>query len=823
MKQILLSIAFSLSFTLISAQSTDLNIELLSNVEMPETGNDIWGFVDNNGIEYAIMGTRAATRVFSLEDPTNPIERIVIPGAAGTWRDIKSFGNYAYVTADQGQDGLLIIDMTNAPDNIEFKFWKPDLAEEFDQIQIQIDTILDEEMMIDTIIVDTIPIFIDKCHNLYIDDNGICYLAGCASSNLPNGVIDGVILLDLVTDPLNPTFIANQDNRYAHDVMAQDDRMYTSDINNGIFSVYDITDPTDPILLATQSTSSNFTHNAWVSEDGNFLFTTDERPFGNVDAYDISDLNDIKFIDEYRPAETKDTPVIPHNTHYHNGYLYVSWYTDGLIVLDAHRPDNLIKVGSYDTFSNEETQGIGFSGLWGAYPFLPSGTILGSDLNSGLYVFNVNEVRASYLEGNVEDESDASPINGANIQIVAANSQTEMSNASGLFKTGYGIAGTYTVNASHPDYHDTTAVVTISEGMVEELTIKMRKKEVFFVSGTVVTDEDGNPISDAVISLISSTRNITDKTDENGFYQIEIFEEEYELHVGAWGYNEKYVGIVSPLTNLENDVELIKGYKDDFVVDLGWASISSATTGAWVRETPIGTSLGGGVTANPGFDNATDLGTMCYVTGNGEGGVGSFDVDEGVVTLYSPIMDLSNIENPVANFDYWWLNGGGEGTPDDKLTIFITDGNEETTVESFDSSQLSNGWVPYQLDIKKYVDDVSNISIGFRTSDGEQGHLVEAAIDVFLITDEVILSTEELLSADFSVFPNPANNIINITSGNDTFNNYKIFSVTGKLINAGNLVNSKANIEVSEFAEGIYYIQLFGNEGRTSAKKVVIK
>ena len=57
-----------------------LNLDLLSNVQFGEDGNDIWGFVDENGTEYAVMGTRTATRIYSLEDPTNPIERYTVFG-----------------------------------------------------------------------------------------------------------------------------------------------------------------------------------------------------------------------------------------------------------------------------------------------------------------------------------------------------------------------------------------------------------------------------------------------------------------------------------------------------------------------------------------------------------------------------------------------------------------------------------------------------------------------------------------------------------------------------------------------------------------------
>ena len=89
------------------------NIELMSHIDFGEGGSGIWGHTDANGIEYAVIGTRQSIRVLSLEDPANPVERLVIPGANNIWREARSWGNYIYVTTE-GPDGITIIDATNA-------------------------------------------------------------------------------------------------------------------------------------------------------------------------------------------------------------------------------------------------------------------------------------------------------------------------------------------------------------------------------------------------------------------------------------------------------------------------------------------------------------------------------------------------------------------------------------------------------------------------------------------------------------------------------------------------------------------------------------
>ena len=80
----------------------------------------------------------------------------------------------------------------------------------------------------------------------------------------------------------------------------------------GLFNVYDVSDKTNPILLNGAETSRRFTHNAWLSDNGKVVFTTDERGNAPVAAYDISDLSDIKFLDEFRPAASIGRGLIPH-------------------------------------------------------------------------------------------------------------------------------------------------------------------------------------------------------------------------------------------------------------------------------------------------------------------------------------------------------------------------------------------------------------------------------------------------------------------------------------------------------------------------------
>ena len=61
----------------------------------------------------------------------------------------------------------------------------------------------------------------------------------------------------------------------------------------GFFAVVDVTNKANPLLLATQTTPTAFTHNTWLSDDHKTLFTTDENNYSFLGAFDISDLSNI--------------------------------------------------------------------------------------------------------------------------------------------------------------------------------------------------------------------------------------------------------------------------------------------------------------------------------------------------------------------------------------------------------------------------------------------------------------------------------------------------------------------------------------------------
>ena len=89
-------------------------------VSLHNTGlNDVWGYVDEQGNEYAIVGTEDGTSIMNVSDPANPFEVFWLPGENSIWRDPSVYGDYAYISTE-AEEGLTIINMSPLPESNVF-------------------------------------------------------------------------------------------------------------------------------------------------------------------------------------------------------------------------------------------------------------------------------------------------------------------------------------------------------------------------------------------------------------------------------------------------------------------------------------------------------------------------------------------------------------------------------------------------------------------------------------------------------------------------------------------------------------------------------
>jgi hypothetical protein len=216
--------------------------------------------------------------------------------------------------------------------------------------------------------------------------------------------------------------------------------------------------------MGTVNTPSNFAHNAWVSNDGTHVYTTDEVSNGYIGAYNVTDPSNMFETDRIRSSTGSD--VIPHNVHVLNDFLITSYYSDGIVIHDAKYPDKLFEVANFDTSPN--FSGSGYNGSWGAYPFLPSGVILASDIEEGLYILNVDYTRAAFLEGVVISATTGMPLFNAKVEILGTGLVTQTA-FDGTYEFGTLLSGTVDIEFSKLGY--VTQVVTGVEIINGEISL----------------------------------------------------------------------------------------------------------------------------------------------------------------------------------------------------------------------------------------------------------------------------------------------------------------------------------------------------------------
>ena len=798
-----------LALASISYGQEDFNLELVSNVDyvVPgqdgEAGNDIWGYVSEDGTEYAIVGTTTNTRIYDLSDPTEPREIAVIAGGRSVWRDMKHWEDHVYVTNDQAPDGLLVIDMSQvATDSIRFQYLNTPIPA-----------------------TDGSMVALERCHNIYIDENGFAYLAGC------RGPMNRAVIFDLKQNKWDPPVVGvhgdGTDNEYAHDLYVKNNIMYSSEISVGVLRLFDVTDKANIEFLGETATSFNFTHNTWVSDDGNYAFTTDELGNAFVDSYDVSDPSNITRLDRFQPLETVGRGVVPHNTHVFGDFLVTSWYTDGIVITDASRPDNMIKVGAYDTWPLGDG---GSNGCWGAYPWLPSGNILANDRGFGLFVLQPNYIKACYLEGTVTDAADGSAIIGVTVEIISQELNEGATNGIGEYKTGLANAGTYDVIFRHPSYNSVEAEAVLENGVLTILDIQMNRPTETVVTGRIISAETGQNIPNGAIIFTNDfeRRDFEMRADASGVFSIDVFQESYEVVAGAWGFLHKEVNAFTPVAGEELVIELEVGYQDDFILDQDWTVSGDAGAGIWVRDVPLGTIFGGNM-SNIGADIEGDFGFKAYVTGNGPGGAGADDVDPaqgaeaGSTILTSPDMDLTIYDNPVVEFKTYFLNSGGNTLPNDNMVISLTDGVTDVILSNFNGDFANTlDWTDFmRFNVETLGLDINNpITISFNATDFLPGHLVEAGLDVFKVVEADLISTEDLTDFDFiSIYPNPTNSVINIDTDLTDISKIMVYNMNGQLIHTSKAVKS---IDVTNYSKGMHTIVIDTNIGKSYSSKVVV-
>jgi len=621
------------------------NMQLLSYMPFEQDCADITGFYQDQR-EFAVIGLQNAASIVDITDPFNPFEIDRIEGSTSIWRDLKYWDRHVYI-GTEAEDGIKVVSM-NDPDN-----------------PILVNTITD----------------VDNSHNIHVDADGYLYIIGADEHD---------VWIYSLSNPANPELVGTWDLQnnetttqgYCHDIEVYNDKLYCAAIYVGYFHIIDVSDKSNPITLTSHFTGFDgvSTHDVAVTEDENYLFTGDENLSGHIKVWDISDYNNINLVDEWFTPEYETHSA--HNLYVKEGtdQLFVSYYADGTRVLDISDPTNLVEIAYYDM---SDLEGLYVSN-WGTYVDLPSGNIISSDIEQGLFILELGGVSIMHEE-----------VLDVDLEL--------------------GIP-----------YVSFSATVESFTGNVEDVTLHYSLDNINW-DDTNMYDNLNNGEYSAVMT----------------FDQANVIVYYYITATNSVGQFSKYPQIEDFVSF--NYGDLIDIFVEDFESETNWYIESDASAGFWEWGIPNGTSEFGGF-GNLEFivqtnEDHTEDGEKCFVTGNAEIEItspGQGDVDGGSTILYSDLYDLSNYNDVLLTYWRWYTNNLGNNPGNDIWNVQVSSNAGLDWVNLEYTTTSLNEWHEKSFVLSNFIDLSSQVQFRFIASDefnegdnGSGGSLVEAALDDF--------------------------------------------------------------------------------------------
>lgn len=393
----LVSFLLIFTYTISLAQSDNMTLMHQYNPPKPIYAgvkfNDVWGFTSANN-EYALIGTATSIDIMRVNSCNNPVVVDTISsnasGAPGSgesviWRDIKTYGSYAYAVCDGCNEGMKIIDLSDVDNgNVSHSVISNDFS---------------------------------SAHNIYIDElNAKLYVCG---GNFGNGI--DLLIYDL-SSPAVPSLCKrinfndpdgaggnpplSTTDFYIHDLYVENNIAYCShgytgmyvwdlsglDCSTGIDN-YSIANEADVKSYSTGAGPTGYNHSSWKSADR--IYLAEEVPTGRPMIVLQETETDLVFKSTFNSklvSSASNLPT-PHNPFVHNDLLYISYYEDGIQVFDISNPDSPTPHAFFDTYSlNNSGNYSGTEGNWGVYPFFNSGCIIANDVTFGTHFLMLGNI-----------------------------------------------------------------------------------------------------------------------------------------------------------------------------------------------------------------------------------------------------------------------------------------------------------------------------------------------------------------------------------------------------------------------------------------------
>jgi len=607
-------------------------------------GNDCWGYTSPSGREYALMGLNNRMSVVEITNPTNPTIIGSISHTGSTWADIKVYEDVAYVCNESG-GGIDVIDLA----------------------QVDNGTI--------TLVQRMTTGGLSSVHNIAIDEiSGYLYLCG-------GNINSGRIVAYNLSNPRYPTLAGQMSNGPTlHDAQVV---TYTSGPNlgrqicfgaaggSGMY-VIDVTNKSNMYTLS-QSTypGLSYCHQCWLHNVRQTLYVNDETDgIALTRVFDVSNLSNPVLTNTFGWGANS----IDHNLYVKDDIIYEANYTSGLRILDTTKdPNDPELIGYFDTYPANDGQS--YNGLWSCFPFFDSGTVIGSDIQNGLFIWSLDITKPILIIEYPDGQPDQLDPNGGTrvpINVTAGTSTPDEDGGLLHWNSGTGWQQSQLSSAKTSDFEAVFPAFDCLASVDWYISITS-------IDGDVVLSPEGAP---------SNTWNGT------AISGSEI------------------------------------SFEDNFQSNLGWTVDSGADEGNWTRVVPSE----GGVRCDAGTD--ADGSGFCYVTGNGgsedvDGGTTTLyspviDASDAPVLSYSRWYNNgAGCNGADPNNDYFYVDISSDG------------GASWANLETVGPIDESNGgWIAVEFDLSTVTgfEPSENFMVRFVCGDLGAGSIVEAGVDAVALS-----------------------------------------------------------------------------------------
>ncbi|WP_394758548.1 choice-of-anchor B family protein [Flavobacterium sp.] len=356
-------------------------IDLMANLDFPQIGGNFttegsgcWGWTDPlTNKEYAIIGCTTHTAIVDITIPHAPVYLGKINShnnVTSLWREVNVYNNHLYIVSEATGHGMQIFNLTRLRGVTTPQVFVPDARYTG----------------------------FGNCHTVAIN-----YSSGYAYCNGSGTYSGGPHVLNLA-NPIAPTLVLGYSAQgYTHDAQIVNYNGPDLDhigkelfigANQNKVVIVDVTNKSTPILISTFTyPNTSYTHQGWFTEDKKYWILgdeIDETTFGFNSKSIIIDMTNLD-APILKANYFGPTAAIDHNGYVKGNDFYLANYTAGMRIINTSNiqgAGTMNEVGFFDTYP--ENNNALFNGVWNVYPYFPSGTIIMSDIDRGLFIVRKN-------------------------------------------------------------------------------------------------------------------------------------------------------------------------------------------------------------------------------------------------------------------------------------------------------------------------------------------------------------------------------------------------------------------------------------------------